>query len=130
MKRSAWSLAAGLGIAGLVVVAAVARGGDSDASRQTSNLGYPDVVYQRDTVKSVDTSSKQMTLASGKTVPMSDDCKVMMHGKPASVSDVKEGAQIRAAMSGKGESRKVVEIWILGAPATSTGSGASSGAAE
>jgi Cu/Ag efflux protein CusF len=107
--------AAGVILAGLLAVSALAR---------AAELAYPDVVYMQDRVDKMDMSTHQVTLASGKTMKVADDAKVMKEGKPASMSDVKSGDQIRAGTSGQGDAAKIVEIWILkpGAAATGTGS--------
>lgn len=140
MKRIALKVA-GLGTAGLLVMASAARAGEPNKDQSTGSSSttdsaataaksptsstYPDAVYTNDVVKKVDMSKHELTLASsGKTVQLSDDCKVMMNGKSASMSEVKEGEPIRAAMTGKGDAAKIVEIWVIqpGGASKSTGS--------
>lgn len=144
MKRITRSWAMGVGVAGMLLAATAARadddasssaGGDqgsgssdasssSEAESRSPPLAYPDAVYMKDVVKKMDGSKHEITMAtSGKTMKMSDDVKVMRDGKPAAMSDVKEGEPIRAAVKGKGDSAEIVEIWILRPGSTSSGAG-------
>ncbi len=109
MRLRTKSSMARLLLAGLVVVALGTRAAD----------------YTRDMVQAVDMSKNSITLAHEKPMSVSDECKVMMNGKTASLSDVKEGDKVRVATSGRGGSRRIVEIWILQSGATSTGNGSS-----
>ena len=96
-------------LAGLVFVASLAVAAD----------------YTEDMVQAVNMSEKTITLAHHKPMGVSEDCKVMMNGKSATVSDVKEGDRVRVATSGNADSQKIVEIWIVESGATSTGGGSS-----
>ena len=107
MKLVTWSSMTGVMIAALVSVAPGVRAAD----------------YTEDMVKAVDMSSDSITLQHATPMQVSEDCKVMMNGKSASLSDVKPGEKVRVATSGEGHSRKIVEIWILRPAGTSTGSG-------
>ncbi len=123
MKRIEW-LVAGLGVAGLLAVAPVARAGEKSATQDPTAQTFPDAAYMNDVVQKYDKSSNQITLAnSGKTMQVSENCKVMMNGKSASMSDIKEGSSIRAAMTGSGDSAKIVEIWVLPQGSEQTGTG-------
>ncbi len=138
MKRVVWLTVIGVGAAGLLAVPSAARAdegasstGSSSASRSSEASApntlptYPDAVYKNDLVLKMDDSRHEITLANaGKTMPVSNDCMVMKNGKVASMSDVKEGDAVRAATSGKGDSAKIVGIWVLepGKASTSTGS--------
>jgi Cu/Ag efflux protein CusF len=109
MKLRTKAAMAGLVLAGLGLATPGARAAD----------------YTEDMVKAVDPSNNRITLAHGTSMKVTDDCKVMMNGKSASMSDVKEGEKVRVGTSGKGDSQQVVEIWILQPGETATGSGSS-----
>ncbi len=107
MKLVTWSSIAGV-FAAVVLVAHGARAAD----------------YTEDMVKAVDMSSDSITLQHATAMQVGEGCKVMMNGRSASLSDVKAGEKVRVATAGEGQSRKIVEIWILQSAGTSTGSGA------
>jgi hypothetical protein len=109
MKPMTWSSTTGALIATLVLVASGVRAAD----------------YTEDMVKTVDMANESITLQNGSPMQVSDGCKVVMNGKSASLSNVKAGEKVRVATSGEGQSRKIVEIWILQPAGTSTGSGSS-----
>ncbi len=83
MKRVEW-LVAGLGVAGLLAVASAARAGEKSATQDPTSQTFPDAAYMNDVVQKYDRSSNEITLAnSGKTMKVSESCKVMMNGKSA-----------------------------------------------
>ncbi len=125
MKRLTRMAAVGISAAGLLAAASTAGAAGNKRSEATAGA-YPDAVYMKDTVKSVDMDTHQITMAtSGKTMKVADDCKVMMHGKQGSMSDLKEGEQVRAAIAGKGADARVVEIWVIRPGGATTGTGTS-----
>jgi hypothetical protein len=65
-------------------------------------------------------SSKELTLS----LKLSDSTQVTKDGQRATLSDIKEGDQVRASFSGSGESLQVTRIEVMSA-AGSTGSGSS-----
>jgi hypothetical protein len=65
-------------------------------------------------------SSKELTLS----LKLSDSTQVTKDGQHATLSDIKEGDQVRASFSGSGESLQVTRIEVMSA-AGSTGSGSS-----
>lgn len=125
MTRTTWS-AIGLGMVGMLLVGTAARAEEASKSGHSSSnsgLAYPDVVYLRGTIEHMDAPKHELTLDNGKTMQVNPDAKVMMNGKPGKMSDVKEGEEIRAGVSGKGDDQRIVEIIIMQHAATSTGAG-------
>jgi Cu/Ag efflux protein CusF len=69
-------------------------------------------------VDKFDQMNKELTLS----LKVSDSTQVTKDGQPASLTDIKEGDQVRASFSGSGESLQVTEIEVIGAGSTGTSS--------
>jgi Cu/Ag efflux protein CusF len=79
------------------------------------------------TVEKFDRESKELTLQnSDKKLKVSDSTRVMKDGKSGSLSDIKEGAQVRASYSGSGDTLQVSRIDVMTAGSTGTGMGTGS----
>jgi Cu/Ag efflux protein CusF len=71
------------------------------------------------TVQKFDKDSKELTLAnSDKKLKVSDDTQVTKDGQKGSLSDIKEGEQVRASYSGTGDSLQVTTIEVMAAGTT------------
>jgi Cu/Ag efflux protein CusF len=68
-------------------------------------------------VDKFDQSSNELTLS----LKVSDSTQVKKDGQTASLSDIKEGDQVRASFTGSGESLQVTEIEVMSSGAGSTG---------
>jgi len=84
------------------------------------------------TIQKFDKDSKELTLAnSDKKLKVSDDTKVMKDGQKGSLSDIKEGDQVRASYSGTGDTLQVTTLEVMsaqpGAPGSTTKHKKSSG---
>ncbi len=106
MTRTTWLTVLGAGIAGLLaVLPAQARSGEASASEISG------------TVKSVDPATKEVTLAgSDGTLSVTDDTQIVKDGRPAALSDVREGDEVRASYSGSGETTQVMKLEVVEAP--------------
>ncbi len=134
--RIGWSAMTGLGMAGLLVAAAPAQaqtgttGGSayeepgksktgSTSPQDTGTLGAygsqagmtgaQNEVTGR--VEKLDQAKKELTLR----LSVSDDTQVTKDGKRASLSDIKEGDQVRASFTGSGDQIKVNRIDVMSA---------------
>ena len=141
MKRLGWGVVAGLGLAGLLVAAPLAyaegaASGESKTSDDTSmgtstgsaagEAGTGTAMSGKEltgTVEKFDQSSKELKLTnSDKKLKVSDSTQVTKDGQKASLSDIKEGDQVRASYSGSGDTLEVITIEVMGAGTTGTGS--------
>ncbi len=106
VTRTTWLTVVGAGIAGLLaMVPAEARSGGSSTSEISG------------TVKSVDSATKEVTLAgSDGTLSVNDDTQIVKDGRPAALSDVREGDEVRASYSGSGETTQVIKLEVVEAP--------------
>jgi Cu/Ag efflux protein CusF len=74
-------------------------------------------------VGKIDKTNKEITLS----LKVSDSTQVTKDGQRASLTDIKEGDQVRASFSGSGESLQVTEIEVMSPGSTgSMGTGTSS----
>ncbi len=147
MRGIGFGMVAGLGMAGLLVAAAPvsaqtspygsSQSGEGSAKGTTGqSSSYETMGSQSDQsaavspssssnelsgrVEKFDRSNSTLSLAgSDKKLKLSDDTTVMKDGQKASLSDIKEGDQVRASFSGSGVTLQATQIWIT-----------SSGAAE
>ncbi len=144
--RIGWGVMTGLGMAGLLVAAAPARAqtgtaggssgsstyGQSSKSKSTTSSQEPGMTGQYGSMKEshagiqnevtgkvdkFDQTKKELTLR----LPVSDDTQVTKDGKRATLSDIKEGDQVRASFSGSGDKLKVNRIDVMSTGAGSTG---------
>ncbi|BDG06462.1 hypothetical protein [Anaeromyxobacter oryzae] len=73
------------------------------------------------TVKKFDKDSKELTLSdSDKKLRVSDDTQIMKDGQQGSISDIKEGDQVRASYSGTGDTLQVNRLEVMSSGATGT----------
>ncbi|HSD19727.1 MAG TPA: hypothetical protein VLC54_06810 [Anaeromyxobacter sp.] len=81
------------------------------------------------TVEKFDRESKELTLQnSDKKLKVSDSTRVMKDGQSASLSDIKEGDQVRASYSGSGDTLQVSRIDVMTSGSTGMGTGTGMGA--
>lgn len=106
MTRAMWRTVVGGGIAGLLaVVPAEAWPGESSTPQVSG------------TVKEVDARSKAITLVeSNGTVTVTGETEIVKDGQRASLSDVREGDEVRASYSESGGSPQVTRIDVVGGP--------------
>ncbi len=132
--RIEWAVMAGLGVAGLLVAATPAQAqaqagttgsseyGQTSKSKGAQDTGAMGSTYGSTTSSQMGTSSevtakvdkfdqtkKELTLR----LPVSDDTQVTKDGKRATLSDIKEGDQVRASFSGSGDQIKVNRIDVM-----------------
>ncbi|WP_242345584.1 hypothetical protein [Anaeromyxobacter terrae] len=75
-------------------------------------------------VEKFDRDTKELTLAnSDKKLKVSDSTRVMKDGQRASLSDIKEGDQVRASFSGTGDTLQVNRIDVMTSGSMGTGAG-------
>jgi Cu/Ag efflux protein CusF len=76
------------------------------------------------TVAKFDAETKELTLQnSDKKLKVTDTTRVMKDGQSASLSDIKEGDQVRASFSGTGDTLQVSRIDVMTAGSTGMGTG-------
>jgi Cu/Ag efflux protein CusF len=138
----------GLGMAGLLVAAAPAqaqsgttggstygessksKSGTTSSQQDTGTMGthgsttgtQSGMATQNEVTGKVDKfdqAKKELTLR----LPVSDDTQVTKDGKQATLSDIKEGDQVRASFSGSGDQLKVNRIDVMSAGAGSSDTG-------
>jgi Cu/Ag efflux protein CusF len=74
------------------------------------------------TVQKFDRETKELTLAnSDKKLKVSESTTVMKDGQAGTLSDIKEGEQVRASFSGSGDTLQVSQIEVMTAGTTGTG---------
>jgi Cu/Ag efflux protein CusF len=107
MTRTTWRTVVGAGIAGLLaVVPAEARSGDSSTSEISG------------TVKTVDSGKREVTLAgSDGALIVKDGTQILKDGHRATLSDVREGDEVRASYSNSGDTLEVSRLEVVEAPA-------------
>jgi Cu/Ag efflux protein CusF len=116
MTRARLLTVVGAGIAGLLaMVPSEARsGGSSSANEPVSG-----------TVEEVDTKNKAIALSgSHRTLTVTDQTQIVKDGQRATLSDVKEGDEVRASYSESGEASysqsgeapKVEKLDVIGGP--------------
>ncbi len=92
---------------------------DPSASAMGSSASTNEVTGK---VEKFDRSNKELTLS----LKVSDTTQVTKDGQTASLSDIKEGDQIRASFSGSGETLEVTQIEVMSKGSkSSTGTGSS-----
>lgn len=80
------------------------------------------------TVEKFDRESKELTLQhSDKKLKVNDSTRVMKDGQRGSLSDIKEGDQVRASFSGTGDKLTATRIDVVTAGSMGTGSTGSTG---
>ncbi len=140
--RIGWGVMTGLGMAALLVAAAPARAQAGTASGSSGSSTYGESSKGKSTagssqdtstmgqygstkgthagmtqnevtgkVDKFDQAKKELTLR----LPVSDDTQVTKDGKRATLSDIKEGDQVRASFSGSGDQLKVNRIDVMSA---------------
>jgi Cu/Ag efflux protein CusF len=126
MKHFGWGTVAGLGLAGLLVAATAAQAeggaaGETGGAGQTGQTGMGETGTTGaqeviGTVEKFDPSKKELTLTTtDKTLKLTDDTQIMKEGQRASLSDIQEGAQVRASYSGTGDTVQVTQIEVMSA---------------
>ena len=135
MKHFGWGTVAGLGLTALLVAAPTAHARTGGESGQSSEQSTGSAMQEgassaaasaqelTGTVEKFDQSSKELKLTnSDKKLKVSDSTQVTKDGQKASLSDIKEGDQVRASYSGSGDTLEVITIEVMGAGTTGTGS--------
>jgi Cu/Ag efflux protein CusF len=100
--------------------------GSSSDTGATGSSAYPSAGGKNEItgkVEKFDRSSKQLTLA----LKVSDSTQVLKDGQQASLSDIKEGDQVRASFSGSGDTLQVSRIDIMSSGAKESPHGMGTG---
>jgi Cu/Ag efflux protein CusF len=114
--------------------------GSTGSSSSTTGTGSPGTAEQHamgkeggkneltGTVEKFDRESKELTLQhSDKKLKVNDSTRVMKDGQRGSLSDIKEGDQVRASFSGTGATLTATRIDVVTAGSMGTGSTGSTG---
>ncbi len=135
--RTGWGVMTGLGMAGLLVATAPAwaqAGTTGESSKSKSAGSSQDTMGAYGSTKSSQAGATMQNEVTGKVdkfdqtkkeltlrLPISDDTQVTKDGKRATLSDIKEGDQVRASFSGSGDQLKVNRIDVVSVGAGRTG---------
>jgi hypothetical protein len=147
MTRFGWNVFAGVGVAGLLVAAPVAQGGQgkqsstassdqssthgssTGASASTGSSADPHHESMKKDqlsgkIEKLDQDAQTLTLdSSEKKLKLSDDTRIMKDGARATLSDLQEGDQVRASFSGTGDTVNALVIEVVPGSTGSTRSG-------
>ena len=128
-------MVAGLGIASLLIALPAGAQGSKESpgapgttggatAGGTASAGAAGEQQITGKVEKVDQSKKELSLR----LKVSDTTQVMKDGKTATLSDIKEGDQVRASFSGSGETLQVQRIDVMSSGAGGQRERAPSGA--
>ncbi|ABS26405.1 conserved hypothetical protein [Anaeromyxobacter sp. Fw109-5] len=114
MKGSGSTTSQGTGSAGSSTMGSGSATGSSTGMESSKN-------ELTGTVQKFDRETKELTLAnSDKTLKVSESTTVMKDGQAGTLSDIKEGEQVRASFSGSGDTLQVSQIEVMTAGSTGT----------